>query len=125
MATKKAVKTESPIEVITEYELIAVETTRLQLQEARKKVKQAELALEGRQKDIIRKLKSGAHVEGSKTAIITEELGQCRPAWKDLYVEHFQSEHGETLESIVLRAQAAYPATSHEVLVIGSKPASV
>jgi hypothetical protein len=123
MAKKATKKVE--VLVVTEYELVAIETTRLQLAEFRKKAREAEAALEQREADVIAKLKAGAVVEGNRTAVIKPDVGPSRPKWKELYVQHFEAEHGETAESIEVRVQKLYPGKTCDTLVIGDKPPSV
>jgi hypothetical protein len=122
---KKAKKVEQQVQVITEFELVALETTRLQLAEARKKVRELEAATEQREANLIAALKAGAVVDGNRTAVVETVTGPSRPKWKEAYVEHFQEEHGETQEAIELRLQKKYPGKECEVLVVGVKPQSV
>lgn len=114
--------TAASLVVITELELVAVETATLQLQYLRKKVRQAEASLEQQETSVISKLKAGAAIQGSRTATVQTELGQCRPKWQELHLKHLAEEHGIAEAQAVEDARKLYPPKSVEVLVIGQKP---
>jgi chromosome segregation ATPase len=118
MARKNAKKQEAPV-VITELELVGIETTRMQLSDLRKQVRKAEAKLEQSEKSVIDRLKAGAQVLGSRTAAIQAGVGPCRPKWQELHIKHMEAEHGQAAALTEQKAKEAYPAKPTEELVIG------
>jgi hypothetical protein len=110
---------------ITELELVSIETDRLLLERLRKQVREAEAKLEQAEKDVLERLMAGATVQGHKTAVAKTVTGPSRPHWKDEYVAHFESEHGETRKSIEEAVAKKYPGTPKVVLVIGEKQTGI
>lgn len=127
MATKRKQdpKRAEPTEVVTELDLISIETQRRGVSELSKQLNKAKADLEKAELAVMDKLKGGAAVQGKLTAIVEKELGASRPSWRDLHVTHMTKEHNLTEKEVEAAAKAAYPPKEKEVLTIGTKPATV
>lgn len=121
MAKKTQRKTpveQQPTQVVTELELVAVETSRMTLATLRKRVREAEATLEQQEADVIAKVRAGAAIQGKLAASVTVEMGPSRPKWQELHFEHMLNEHGLTKEQVVVDAQKRYPPKPYDVLNI-------
>lgn len=119
--TKKVASSKS---VITELSLMSIETSRLQIARLRADLRKAEASLDQQESTVMKLLKEGAEVEGDMLAMVTTELGSCRPKWQELHLLHMAS-HGMTAEAVLEAARAKYPAKESEVLVISVKNLAV
>lgn len=91
---KKPVK-----DIIREEELVRIETRRLELSDARRKVKELEAKVKQHEFEIIERLRAGAVVSGGLDAAIVKDDGKCSPKWKEIHVDHMLSEHGQSQEA--------------------------
>lgn len=127
MATKRKQdpKHAEPTVVISELDLISIETQRRGVSELSKQLNKAKADLEKKEQEVMEKLKTGGVVQGKLTAIIERVMGAARPKWRELHVEHMKKEHKMTEAEVEAEAKKAYPATENEILTIGAKPATV
>jgi hypothetical protein len=112
-------KTTKQQDTITEFELRSFETLREEASAARKRVKQLEELVKGQAAQIIARLDAGAVTEGAYEALIEEGFGQCRPEWKEEYLQHFEIEHGIEREATEAAIRHRYPAPPTRTLVVG------
>jgi hypothetical protein len=110
------------VQVVTELDLISIETLRIMVQDYRRQCREAEARLEQQEAGVIERLRRGAPVQGRRSAVVTVETGPARPRWKELHVEHMSTEHGDSPKEIEELAQKLYPGKPTDVLVIGLKP---
>lgn len=120
MAKKAAAK--KVVAVVTELDLITIETNRLKLAEIRKQERQLKAALEQQEENVITLLRAGAVVQGGLSAVIETSPGVCRPKYQELWVKHM-AEHGVAEKAALEQAKEAYPAVEKEELVIGKNVA--
>jgi len=97
--TTKTRKQERPQDLITDLELMTIETRRSALALLRKQLREAEESLKGQEQDLIMRLDAGARVVGALHAEARTEVGQCRPEWKDAYLTHMENFHGQSRET--------------------------
>ncbi len=109
--------------VISSVELLAVETEREALALLRRQLREAELRLAGHEADLVARLDAGAMVTGPMTAVVETIVGDCRPAWKGLLVEHMHDVHGVPAETTEARAREVTAPPQKKALVIGRQPA--
>jgi hypothetical protein len=107
--------------LITDIELLALETNRETLKMLVDRVSAAKKAIEAMEDDLILRLERGARPVGEMTALIQTVKGQCRPAWKDIMVAHMHDHHGVVEASTVAVAQAQTTIPTSKQLVIGKK----
>ncbi len=97
----------------------------IQVRRSRLAVMTAELAQQGAllasaEAQVIALLRAGAEVEaGPMTACIETKKGQCRPAWKNLFLGHMEEKHGVPVAAAEQEARKDYPPVDREVLAIG------
>lgn len=103
---------------VTEDELRTIIGARDEVAVLRSRLASLEKELSKKEESIIERLKLGAHVEGGLTASVQEEEGQRRPAWKELYLNHFSSEHGLARGIIEAEARANTQPVIRDVLQI-------
>lgn len=109
--------------VIAQTELMELETLRLDRQRAAKQERELKARIDAREAELIAKLKGGAVVEGRLNAAVEREQGDCRPPWKDCYLDHMAMEHGQPRESIEEQTRLAFPGGFKDVLVITPRAA--
>lgn len=109
-------------ETIKENELADILTTRMEVQQARQRTRELEARLEQLEHGVVGRLLRGCPIVGSLVATIEQKLGACRPAWKNIHLDHMATRHGVVAAQVEAEAQAAYPAESRDVLVIGWAP---
>lgn len=114
---KRTVKQQRP--VVSEVDLLDILTQRAHLQALRKKERDTQAQLEQKEAQVIALLKSGACVEGHRTAAIECRTGPCRPKYQELWVIHMGEAHGVTEALALETAKTKYPGKPTEVLVIG------
>lgn len=104
---------------ITTVELMALETYRDTLKLLSQRVAETRKALEGTEEAIIMRLKAGAQTEGPYTAVIQQVQGDCRPAWKEVHLQHMEKVHGQpqALTEALVRKDTVR--SVKEVLVVG------
>ena len=112
--------TKKDVPKIKESELQIVLAMRDQIAEARKSVRTREGELAALEKDIVDRLRAGAEVASKKMrAHIENQEGAVRPAWKDEYLGHMETEHGMPKKTAEEEARGRYPAEIKEFLAIG------
>lgn len=107
--------------IIREIDLEMIMRKREQVRNAKAELRKIEADLETREKDVMTKLRGGAECEGKLVASIEVEPGQCRPPWKDLYLNHMVSQHEKAPKAVEEEARALYPAQDSESLAVGWK----
>jgi hypothetical protein len=88
--SKKAV---TKMAQISELELAAYLTMKEQYEQAKKEAAKLEKTLKGQTESLIARLRAGEEVVGGFEAVVVQEEGSCRPAWKDEYLTHME-QHG-------------------------------
>lgn len=116
--TKTTRKQERPQDLITDLELMTLETQRSALALLRRKLKDAEERLKGQEQDLIMRLDNGAKVIGALHAEARTEVGQCRPEWKDAYLTHMENFHGQSRETTETALRGITPIPEKRVLLI-------
>ena len=107
---------------ITEEELNELETRRAEKKEFDQQLKRAVMACEELEQDIMNRLRAGAKVQGTKTAVIEEKSAGSRPAWKDEYLEHMVHEHQANPVAEENAVKDKYPPKPIYHLVVGQAP---
>lgn len=105
---------------ITEQELMQYLALVEQYEEARKNVNQIEKAVKGIEENIIDRLKKGEKIEGSINALVVQEQGSCRPAWKEEYLLHMEG-HGVQRETAILQVQQRTEIPVKDILKVAYK----
>lgn len=108
--------------LITEADLLAVETARSRLTLLNAELSAARQQLATLEQDIKDRLEAGCRVVGRMTAMVTEEAGPRRPQWKDIYLDHMHCHHNRSIEAEEQRVITETMGKPREVLVIGVKP---
>lgn len=107
--------------IIREVDLELIMRKREQVKAAKAEVSKLEADLATHEKNVMIKLRGGAECEGRLVASIEVKTGQCRPPWKDIYVNHMVSEHQKAAEAVEEDARSRYPAGENESLAVGFK----
>jgi hypothetical protein len=115
---KKTAKRAAPPQVVTDVELLALETSRAALALLRKHVKDSEARLDGLEADLIARLDAGAVISGDVVAVVDVVEGQCRPKWKEQLLAHMEKYHQVSPQTCEAQMRALTPVSSHKVLNI-------
>lgn len=91
------------------------------LREVRERERALKAELDAAEADLMGRLKAGVKVYGKLTATIVKESGDCRPPWKEIYLNHMV-EHGVQPAAAEQEAREQHPAELKERLVVGEKP---
>jgi hypothetical protein len=113
-----------PKQIITQRQLRNIIRLKDTVTEAKSALKAHEAELSALEHAVTTAMKSeeGYRVESGKySAVLEERDGQCRPPWKDVYLEHFVKEHDTTAKAEEQRIRDLYPAEKSEVLVVGER----
>jgi len=115
--TKSQTKSQTTQDVISEVNLLAIETMREKKKSLLRQLGDIETDLELAESVILSRLTNGAVCQGPHEAFIDYKMGSCRPAYKDLYVT-LATEKGLSPDEAIQSAQELYPPTEKQVLVI-------
>lgn len=110
----------SKIERVSQKELIKFARAAEDLASLRRRMDETVAAMAQLESEILGRLSAGAKVEqGRYTAAVEMKRGQIRPAWKELYIEHFVNEHEMAAEMVEQQARKSCTPSISPVLVIG------
>lgn len=107
---------------IVEADLIAVETARSKVAALKAELAQAEITAGVLEDDVLLRLKAGAKVVGRLTAIVKRMFGPRRPNWKDLFLDHMSSTHGDPRDSLEQAVIEKCVGSPRDALIVGVKP---
>lgn len=113
-----------PKQLVTQRQLRNIVRLNDAVAEAKKIVKGYEAELAEYENDVFNAMKheDGYRIESGKySAVIEVREGSCRPPWKDVYLTHFEKEHGVSPKVEEQRLRELYPAEKKEVLAVGEK----
>jgi hypothetical protein len=106
------------IQVVTELELVEIQTMRLSSEALAKSLKKTTEELEAKERNVIDRLNAGATVQGQMKAHVGEETGRASPSWKTEHVVHMFNEHNIDSKSLEAQVLAKYPGKTKQVLVL-------
>jgi hypothetical protein len=116
--TKKVTKM---AQTISEMELAAYLTLKEQYEQAKKEAAKLEKTLKGQTEGLIARLKAGEEVVGGFEAVVTQEEGQCRPGWKDEYLDHMVQHHGLSRDAAETEVQGRTEIPVKDVLKVAPR----
>lgn len=108
-------------QTISEMELAAYLTLKEQYEQAKRDAARLEKTLKGQTESLVARLKAGEVVMGGFEAVVVQEEGQCRPGWKDEYLDHMVQHHGLTRDDAETEVQGRTDIPVKDVLKVAPR----
>lgn len=106
---------------ISEMELASYLAIKEQYEKMKKETARLEKMVKGQASSFIDRIKAGEEVIGNIEAVIVQEEGSCRPAWKEEYLSHMHECHGISIDTAELQVQQRTEIAIKDVLKVAAK----